>query len=292
MKVEARLRAFSAVARHGSFSRAAEELYVSQPAVSKHVAALERELGVRLLERGRGGAALTDAGRRLVDYVVRAEALLASGRRALADPEEGTLSIAASGIPGTYLLPRPLADFARDNPLVEIDLRLSTSGGALELVRAHEFELGIVGGLSPPPELTSEALADDEVILVGPPHLGGRRLRPRELEDLTWISREEGSATRASLEAALWQIGVTPRRRLVLDSWEAVKRSAAEGLGVAAVSRFALDEELAAGTLAVLDVRRWRVRRTIAAVYARDVPLTPPAARFLEQLRDRLARMS
>ena len=292
MKVEARLRAFSAVARHGSFSRAAEELYVSQPAVSKHVAALERELGVRLLERGRGGAALTDAGRRLVDYVVRAEALLASGRRALADPGEGTLSIAASGIPGTYLLPRPLADFARDNPLVEIDLRLSTSGGALELVRAHEFELGIVGGLSPPPELTSEALADDEVILVGPPHLGGRRLRPRELEDLTWISREEGSATRASLEAALWQIGVTPRRRLVLDSWEAVKRSAAEGLGVAAVSRFALDEELAAGTLAVLDVRRWRVRRTIAAVYARDVPLTPPAARFLEQLRDQLAQMS
>lgn len=292
MKVEARLRAFSAVARHGSFSRAAEELYVSQPAVSKHVAALERELGVRLLERGRGGAALTDAGRRLVDYVVRAEALLASGRRALADPGEGMLSIAASGIPGTYLLPRPLADFARDNPLVEIDLRLSTSGGALELVRAHEFELGIVGGLSPPPELTSEALADDEVILVGPPHLVGRRLRPRELEDLTWISREEGSATRASLEAALWQIGVTPRRRLVLDSWEAVKRSAAEGLGVAAVSRFALDEELAAGTLAVLDVRRWRVRRTIAAVYARDVPLTPPAARFLEQLRDRLAQMS
>ena len=292
MKVEARLRAFSAVARHGSFSRAAEELFVSQPAVSKHVAALERELGVRLLERGRGGAALTDAGRRLVDYVVRAEALLASGRRALADPGEGTLSIAASGIPGTYLLPRPLADFARDNPLVEIDLRLSTSGGALELVRAHEFELGIVGGLSPPPELTSEALADDEVILVGPPHLGGRRLRPRELEDLTWISREEGSATRASLEAALWQIGVTPRRRLVLDSWEAVKRSAAEGLGVAAVSRFALDEELASGTLAVLDVRRWRVRRTIAAVYARDVPLTPPAARFLEQLRDRLAQMS
>ena len=204
----------------------------------------------------------------------------------------GTLSIAASGIPGTYLLPRPLADFARDNPLVEIDLRLSTSGGALELVRAHEFELGIVGGLSPPPELTSEALADDEVLLVGPPHLAGRRLRPRELEDLTWISREEGSATRASLEAALWQIGVTPRRRLVLDSWEAVKRSAAEGLGVAAVSRFALDEELASGTLAVLDVRRWRVRRTIAAVYARDVPLTPPAARFLDRFRDRLAHPS
>jgi DNA-binding transcriptional LysR family regulator len=286
MNVEARLRAFSAVARRGSFSRAAEELFVSQPAVSKHVAALERELGLRLVVRGRGGAVLTTQGQRLADYVVRAEALLASGRRALADPGAGTLAVAASGIPGTYLLPPLLARFAADHPGVELDLRLSTSGGALELVRAHTVEVGVVGGLSAPPELDSEPLVEDEVLLVGPPRLAGRRLRARDAEELTWISREEGSATRASLEAALWQIGVTPRHRLVLDSWEAVKLAAASGLGIAAVSRFALTHELEAGTLAVLDVPRWRVRRTIAAVYAREVPLTPPAAHFLTRLRD------
>src|SRR6184192_3917913 len=108
MNVEPRLRAFAAVAREGSFSRAAQELYVSQPAVSKHVAALEAELGKRLLVRGRKGVTLTPAGHLLADYVLRAEALLANARRALAtgaDAETGTLSVAASGIPGTYLLP-------------------------------------------------------------------------------------------------------------------------------------------------------------------------------------------
>src|SRR6266516_97414 len=106
MNVEARLRAFAAVAREGSFSRAAERLYVSQPAISKHVASLEAELGAQLVTRDRRGAALTPAGEVLADYVLRAEALLASARRALAaggDPQIGTLVLAALGIPVLYL---------------------------------------------------------------------------------------------------------------------------------------------------------------------------------------------
>src|ERR687888_822871 len=84
MQLEARLRAFAAVVREGSFSRAAEELFVSQPAISKHVASLEGELGAQLVVRNRRGASLTPAGEVLADYVLRAEALLANGRRALA----------------------------------------------------------------------------------------------------------------------------------------------------------------------------------------------------------------
>ena len=104
MNVEARLRAFAAVAREGSFSRAAARLFVTQPAISKHVASLEAELGAQLLVRDRRGATLTPAGQVLADYVLRAEALLANARRALADGGDaqiGTLSLAASGIPGT-----------------------------------------------------------------------------------------------------------------------------------------------------------------------------------------------
>ena len=104
MQVEARLRAFAAVARQRSFSRAAEELYVTQPAVSKHVASLEAELGAKLVLRDRKGLELTPAGEVLADYVLRAEALLANARRALAtgaDGETGTLSLAASGTPAT-----------------------------------------------------------------------------------------------------------------------------------------------------------------------------------------------
>src|SRR6266536_896534 len=288
MDIEARLRAFAAVAREGSFSRAAERLYVSQPAVSKHVASLEAELGVQLISRDRRGATLTPAGQVLADYVLRAEALLANARRALATGAEaqiGTLSLAASGIPGTYLLPAVLARFHDERSAVELDVRLSTSGGSLELVRSHEVELAVVGGMTVPPELDSEPLVEDDVVLVGAPSLGGRRLRAKDLEGLTWVSREEGSATRAAVEAARWQIGLHAVRTLELPSWEAVKLAVAGGAGIAAISRFGLDLELEAGTLAVLDVQRWRLARTISVITARDVPLTPPAERFLELLR-------
>jgi predicted ATPase/DNA-binding transcriptional LysR family regulator len=287
MQVEARLRAFAAVARQRSFSRAAEELYVSQPAVSKHVASLEAELGKQLVVRNRRGLTMTPAGEVLADYVLRAEALLANAQRALAADEEaqtGTLAFAASGIPGTYLLPSLVADFHAKYPAVEIDFRLTTSGGALELVRTHSVELAVVGGLTVPPELESEPLVEDEVVLVGPARLAGRRLRAKELEGETWISREEGSATRAALEAARWQVGLRAMRTLELPSWEAVKLAVAHGAGIAAMSRFALDPAADDGRVAVLDVPRWRLERTISLVTARDVPLTPPAERFRELL--------
>jgi DNA-binding transcriptional LysR family regulator/predicted ATPase len=292
MELEARLRAFAALARRGSFSGAAEELYVSQPAVSKHLAALEAEVGKPLVSRGRAGSPLTPAGELLADYVLRAEALLANARRALsagAEAETGTLALAASGIPGTYLLPDILLDFHERYPGVDLEFEVSTSAEALGLVRTHQAELGVVGGLEPPAELDSEPLLDDEVVLVGPPALGGRRLRPKELENLTWISRAEGSATRAAVETARWEMGLHAVRTLELPSWEAVKRAVASGGGIAAVSRLALDMEVEAGALVVLDVPRWRLMRTIALVRARGVPLTPPAERFVALLRERLS---
>jgi molybdate transport repressor ModE-like protein len=295
MHLEARLRAFAAIARSGSVSRAAEELFVSQPAVSKHLAALERELGKSLVTRGRTGAVLTPAGELLADYVLRAEALLATAGRALdagLQDGAGTLALAASGIPGTYLLPELLAGFLSENPAVELAFEVTTSGGALERVRSHAVELGVVGGLTVPPELEAEPLFEDDVVLVGPPSLGGRRLRPRELERLTWLSREEGSATRAAVETARWQLGLHAVSVLDLASWEAVKLAAAQGAGIAAISRVALDLELETGRLVVLDVPRWRLSRTISAVYARDVPLTATAQRFLELLRARFVPTS
>jgi LysR family transcriptional regulator, transcriptional activator of the cysJI operon len=289
MRLEARLRAFAAIARCGSVSAAAKELYVTQPAVSKHLASLEAETGRSLVTRGREGAALTPAGQVLADFVLRAEALLANAGRALeagADAETGTLSLAASGIPGTYLLPELLMTFRERHPGVELEFDVTTSGGALELVRAHQVELGVVGGLTAPPELESEPLVEDEIVLVGSPSLGGRRLRPKELEGLTWLSREEGSATRAAVETARWEMGLHSVPTLELQSWEAVKLGVTRGAGIAAISRLALDLELEAGRLVILDVPRWRLQRTISVVYPRGVPLTPPAERFLGLLRE------
>jgi LysR family transcriptional regulator, transcriptional activator of the cysJI operon len=290
MNLEARLRAFAALARERSFSRAAQVLYVSQPAVSKHVALLEAELGAQLVIRDRRGLRLTAKGEVVADYVLRAEALLANARRALragADAQSGTLALAASGIPGTYVLPEVLMRFRERHPGVEIEFALETSASALELVRAHRAELAVVGALEVPQELEAEPLIEDDIVLIGPPSLAARHVTPKELEELTWFSRDEGSATRAALELARWEVGVRQVDELDLPSWEAVKLAVARGGGIAAISRLALGVEVDSGAVAILDVPRWNVSRTIAVVRARKVPLTPPAERFVSLLRKR-----
>jgi DNA-binding transcriptional LysR family regulator len=295
MQLDARLRAFAAVARQGSFSHAAAELYVSQPAISKHVASLEAELEARLVDRRRSGAVLTPSGRVLADYVLRAEALLANAARAVAaaeDPEAGTVNIVASGIPGDYLLPKLLPAFRERHPRTEVLLRVTTSGDALALVRAHKAELALVGGFGAPPDLEFEALVEDEIVLAGPSSLATRRLRRADLERLVWVTREEGSSTREAVQVARWQLGIHNARTLELPSWEAVKVAVVAGGGIAAISRFAIEHELASGALAVLDVPRWRVRRTISIATARDVPLSPAAALFRETLRERVAAVA
>jgi DNA-binding transcriptional LysR family regulator len=294
MELTARLRAFAAVARHDSFSRAAVELGISQPAVSKHVADLERELQVQLVVRHPRGARLTPAGTFLAGYVERAEALLAQAARgvaAMAGGSEGRLAVAASGTPGTYLLPRAIAAMARDRPGIELRLDVSTSADVVEAVRAHRVEIGIVGGFAGAPDLDSEALLEDELVVVGPPEMRDLTLTMRQLEAQTWVFREEGSATRAVVEAAWSAIGLEPTRRLALPSWELVKLTVACGAGIAAVSRFGIELEIATGRLAVLSVPDWHVVRPWSLIRARDVPLTPAAELFSAAVRDAARQM-
>ena len=197
MKLEAHLRAFAGFVRRGSFSGAAEELCISQPAVSKHIADMERGLGVKLIERR--SRTLTVAGEFLASHVLRAEAILAQaalGVVALREPGLSTLSIMASGTPGTYLLPEVIASFQQARPGVRFTFELGTSAEVVQAVRSHRAEIGVVGGFVAAPEIEAEPLIEDEIVIIGPPSFKGRRMTRDKLEALTWISREEGSATR------------------------------------------------------------------------------------------------
>jgi DNA-binding transcriptional LysR family regulator len=286
MELEARLRAFAAVARTRSFSRAAEALFVSQPAVSKHIAALEDELGAQLVVRTRSGAALTTAGKVLADYVLRAEGLLTQAKQALAtgvDAEDGTLTVAASPVQATYLLPDVLADLKQRHPGVVIDVRVASPAEAVDLVRTHRAELAVVSAIKPPPELHSEPLVEDEIVIVGAPSLASRRLRADDIEKLTWIVPNAHAADRAAEYAT--RAGIRQIFTLEVPGWEAVKRAVARGAGVTAISRMALDTELQAGVLVVLDVPAWRQAHNVTVITVRDAPLTPPAAAFVDTLR-------
>jgi DNA-binding transcriptional LysR family regulator len=294
MQLEARLRAFAAFARRRSFSGAAQDLRISQPAVSKHIADIERQFGVPLVERRRRGSALTAAGEFLANHVLRAEAILSQAALGVPEfrtPGSGSLTIVAAGVSGTYLLPEVIAQFQETHPGIRVTLELGTSATAVETLRSHRAELGVVGGFVAAPEIEAESLLENEMVVVGPRRLAKQRLARNELEALTWISREEGSAGRAVVEAAFADLGITPKRRLELPSWEAIKLMVRRGYGVAACSRFAVEEELRTGLLAVIPLRGWKVRNTMSIIRVRDAALTPAAQQFLEALRGRMRKI-
>src|SRR5262245_10526766 len=170
MDLEARLRAFAAFARRRSFSAAAQELRISQPAVSKHVADVERAAGVKLVERRTHGSTLTPAGEFVANHVLRAQALLAQAVRGVAEFRQratGSLTIVASGVPATYLLPEVLVAFQRAHHEVRVRIVQGASAQTMDALRSHRAELGVVGGFAAAPEIEAEPLGGGEVVGVG-----------------------------------------------------------------------------------------------------------------------------
>jgi DNA-binding transcriptional LysR family regulator len=149
MKLEARLRAFAAFARRRSFSAAAAELRISQPAVSKHIADLEQALRLKLVQRARRDGALTSAGDFIANHVLRAEALLVQaglGADQFRESGPGSVAVAASSLTGTYLLPEIIAEFQHSHPGVRVSLQVGTAEQAIESLRSHRAELGVRRG--------------------------------------------------------------------------------------------------------------------------------------------------
>jgi len=222
MELEARLRAFAAVARRHSFSAAARELRISQPAVSKHVADIEQRLRVRLLERRPRGGELTAAGAFLADHVLRAQALLAQAARGVTEfgrPGVGSLTIAASGVPATHLLPEVTIAFQRGYPGVQVRIVSRPSAQAMGLLRAHRAEFGVIGGFAAAPEIEAEPLLEEDIVVVGlQPHRRRGRAAP-------WLAR---AIAAARLEGAPHHLDRAPPRRHV-DAVRARVRGDAPG---------------------------------------------------------------
>jgi LysR family transcriptional regulator, transcriptional activator of the cysJI operon len=295
MHLEARLRAFAAFARRRSFSAAAAELRISQPAVSKHIAELERALGLRLVERARRDGALTSAGDFVANHVLRAESLLTQatiGAAELRKTGSGSLSIVASWLTGTYLLPPIIAEFKHLHPGVRIVLDLGTARQAVEWLRSHRAELGFIANAVSGPEIEAEPLLENEIVIVGRSALVPKRQSRASLESLTWISREEGSATRSASDQAMAHLGIAPQRRLELPSYEAVLFALKRGYGVAAISRYVVAAELRRGSLTLIPVRGWNVRSVISVLRVREALLTPSADEFQVLVRQRFAEIS
>lgn len=290
-----RLTVFQTVARRLSFSRAAEELNMSQPAVSKHIRQLEAELGVPLFQRLGNHVELTEAGRLLADYAQRVSVLTDDVRRVIGELEgleRGHLRVGASTTPGLYLLPEILARFQKQYPGVDVALTIDNSADVTRQVLNGEIDLGFVGALPELPGLQVRPFVQDEIVLIVPaghPLARQRAFAPDVLAAETLIVRETGSGTRQVVEGGLARLGVRLGRVLETSGSEAVKRLVVAGLGIALVSRLAITLEVAHQLVTEAQIPELRFSRQLYLLSQKDARLPAAALRFSAMATKRTA---
>jgi molybdate transport repressor ModE-like protein len=247
-----RLRLLVELRRRGSISAAAEACRMGQPSATKHLKTLEAAVGEKLVERNGRASRLTEAGEVVAVHAQRVLDTLDGMQeelRALRGAERGTLTLAASTTPGSYVLPSILECFAERHPRVDVDVVIGSSRWVAERVARREVSLGMAGEVEWPDGVIAEPFLDDEVIGIAPPDRLRSRVSAEELASETLLVREPGSSTRAVAERYLARVGYRPGKRWELDSNEAIKRTVRAGLGIGFVSRLVVEEELGRGEL-------------------------------------------
>lgn len=291
------LALFRAVAQAGSISGGATAVRVSQPAVSRQIAELEKELGVRLLDRLPRGCRLTEAGGILAGYASRWQSLEIDAARAIEEYrglKQGRLTVGASLTIGGYLVPGLLAEFHSQFPEIELQTEIGNTDRVHQALIAGVVELGMTEGLLETEELESTVFYQDELVpIVAPDHplLKRSGVTAREMCREPILFREEGSGTRAVVERALRKKGITVRPILSLASPEAIKNAVAAGMGVAIVSRLIVSLEVQAGTLGIIPVKDLSILRPLHLQRVRGRSLSPSLSKFLEIVEKRTPRV-
>jgi len=257
------------IAEYGTFTAAARRAHLSQPALTASIRRLERDIGARLLHRGRGGAELTAAGHAFVPRARAALAAIEEGRRAVAEIEglgAGEVRLGAGATVCTYLLPKTLARYRKSFPNVRISLIEGYRERLEDEVQAGRIDLAIVTGGG------DELWRRDELIIVGAPKLDARRAG--------FVTFGEGSATRALLRKHFGEVDIV----MELSGIAAVKSNVRAGIGKALLSRAAVEADVKTGRLVVIGTRNTPIRRKLSLVHRGVDRLTPSAAALRKML--------
>ena len=285
------LQAFYQVARLGGFSRAADALHRSQPAVSRQVQALEATLGCPLFAERRPRVVLSDPGRALFAYAERILRLcgeVVETMEELRSLDRGRVRLAASTTPGGYILPALLARFTARYPGIDVHLAVARSAEVARRVAARDADIGVLSEGMAGPECFVQPFVADELLLVGAPRhgLAGRAATAGLLAAETLLLREEGSGSRQAVEAHLEQEGLQFGRRLTLGCSEGIKRAVAAGMGLGFLSRFVVAGELSRGALVVVSAEAKALTRALYIAVPREARMSPAVAAlhaFLQQ---------
>ena len=280
------LATFQAVAKHRSYVRAAEELHFSQPAVSAQIRHLEKSLGIKLFDQIGRKTHLTQAGEELYLYSQKIFSVIDETidvMEALRSPYYGRLSVGADTTVGSYVIPGLLGKFRQIYPQVEILLQVLNRASLVEALLNNRVELAVMGAVPDDAPVEVEPLAFNPLVLVaGPTHrLAGLKNVPiEELGREHFLLREQGSGTRAALEKALEDAGVPLQVSMQVGNNSAIKQGVVAGLGIALISRVAIDMELETNRLVILDVEGFPIIRQWRLVHIRDRYLSATARAF------------
>ena len=264
-----RLRVFRSVARHLNFRIAAEELLLTQSAVTQQIKALESELDVPLFDRGGGRVSLTPAGASLLPFAERLAALAEEAREAVAaatGDHAGRLALGASQTIGQYLLPRLIAGFLKEHPRIQISVMGGNTQTILEALVEHRVQLCLIEGPAMRRDVQVEPFMEDHMVCVIPSghEWADEEVDVQRLTQATLVTRELGSGSRRIVEQALQQAGVEVKKlrlAMTFDSTEGLLSAVEAGLGIAFVSRWAVRNQLALGTLKLARVRGLNLSR-------------------------------
>ncbi|MBM3449374.1 MAG: LysR family transcriptional regulator [Armatimonadetes bacterium] len=286
------LKIFHTVARAGSFSRAAEELRITQPSVSIQVRELERTLGVELFDQIGKRIFLTEAGKILEDYAVRVLGLLNEAEHAIRDVKGATgghLRVGATSVPGVYLLPPVLGQLRERLANTEVTLEIGFARPIQERLLRNELDIAVLGGGQRHEALVHTAYRTDEMAVVAAPRnpLASRRdLAANDLARERLIFRERGSGMRDAIDQAFEAQGLSPLPAMELSSIEAIIHAVTADLGVSILSHFAVEEAVQRGHLAIVPVSDFHPRQTLWIVRHREKRMSSVARALLDLLAE------
>lgn len=287
------LEVFVAIAQTLSFSRGAEKSCITQSTASQHIQSLEEELGIRLFDRGRGGALLTEAGKLFLgsaDKIIADCEESRSAIRRFLGMENVLLRVGASNIPGTWLIPAVLGQFHKQYPKVRIEVLQGDSHSVLKQLINEEVELGFIGGRFEHEHISLEPMGQDTIVCAVSSELLGNHkseLSQEELCRLPLIVREDGSGTQKAVYEALAKTWINKESLnivTVLGSTEAIRRALLNGIGYAFVSNMSISEELANGLLTTVRIPGLNISRNFYAARRYGRELSPAASAFWKMM--------
>jgi len=262
-----RLKVFRTVAEHLNFRKAAEQLFLTQPAITLQVKALEDDLGIRLFDRAANRVSLTPQGSLLLDYAKKIATLVSQAEQELGGKDgklSGELSLGASTTIAQYLLPRLLRAFLDENPHVQLSIRTGNTDEIVQLLLEDKLAIGLVEGPARDRGIRAEPFMQDGLVLITPPAFEADHLSRDQFVASRLLMREHGSGSRHVVEIALEKAGFklkSFKNVMNLDFTEAIKSAVEAGLGIGFVSRWAISKELALDALKVAEVAGLRVVR-------------------------------